>query len=343
MSLFVCLIVVVISRICTICTCKNFIAPHHSTDSMHNHNISNKTHDYGLGCRDDNDSDITKSLQTDSPLVGEFERLSKFAHTNHNTSIDGIGTTQRVAETPNLNRSGIQAELKESKEDDSKSSKKDKKSTNNSKSKGKHQRSKSFKFVLASELTAEDHTYLDKLNIFFYESNESYRYVPRSIFVDLDPTILDSIKASKIGKLYKNDNFIFGNNSAANNYAKGRYTEGADLESEVMDVIRREAEDCDCLQSIQMTHAIGGGTGSGLGSLLQESLRDYFKDRIQCAYTIFPSKNTSQIVVEDYNAVLALNDLISNVDESFVIDNHSLFNISDKLKMGSSLRELVCV
>jgi len=33
-------------------------------------------------------------------------------------------------------------------------------------------------------------------------------------------------------------------------------------------VIRKEAEACDRLQGFQVLHALGGGTGSGLGSLL---------------------------------------------------------------------------
>jgi hypothetical protein len=36
----------------------------------------------------------------------------------------------------------------------------------------------------------------------------------------------------------------------------------------VLDVIRKEAEHADCLQGFQMSHSLGGGTGSGLGSLL---------------------------------------------------------------------------
>ena len=42
-----------------------------------------------------------------------------------------------------------------------------------------------------------------------------------------------------------------------NNWAKGHYTEGAELIDEVMDVVRREAEGCDCLQGFQVTQSIG--------------------------------------------------------------------------------------
>ena len=33
-----------------------------------------------------------------------------------------------------------------------------------------------------------------------------------------------------------------------NNWAKGHYTEGAELVDNVLDVVRKEAEGCDCLQ-----------------------------------------------------------------------------------------------
>ena len=35
---------------------------------------------------------------------------------------------------------------------------------------------------------------------------------------------------------------------AGNNWAKGHYTEGAELVDSVLDVVRKEAEACDCLQ-----------------------------------------------------------------------------------------------
>ena len=42
--------------------------------------------------------------------------------------------------------------------------------------------------------------------------------------------------------------FVFGQTGAGNNWAKGHYTEGAELIDSVLDVVRKEAESCDCLQ-----------------------------------------------------------------------------------------------
>ena len=41
---------------------------------------------------------------------------------------------------------------------------------------------------------------------------------------------------------------FFLQTGAGNNWAKGHYTEGAELIDSVLDVVRKEAESCDCLQ-----------------------------------------------------------------------------------------------
>jgi len=56
--------------------------------------------------------------------------------------------------------------------------------------------------------------------------------------------------------------------------AKGHYTEGAELIDSVLDVVRKESESCDCLQGFQITHSLGGGTGSGMGTLLISKIRE---------------------------------------------------------------------
>jgi tubulin beta len=46
---------------------------------------------------------------------------------------------------------------------------------------------------------------------------------------------------------------VHGQSGAGNNWAKGHYTEGAELIDAVLDVVRKEAENCDCLQGIFST------------------------------------------------------------------------------------------
>ncbi len=45
-------------------------------------------------------------------------------------------------------------------------------------------------------------------------------------------------------------------------------------------------------------------------------------------YSVYPSPKVSDVVVEPYNATLSIHQLLENSDETFVIDNEALFNIS---------------
>ena len=141
---------------------------------------------------------------------------------------------------------------------------------------------------------------------------------------------MDAVRASETGKLFKPDNFVYGTNGAGNNWAKGHYTEGAELVDQTMDVIRREAEACECLQGFQLTHSLGGGTGSGLGTLLLAKIKEEFPDRMIMSYSVFPSATVSETVTEPYNTTLSINQLLENVDETVVIDNEALLQICSR-------------
>ena len=79
------------------------------------------------------------------------------------------------------------------------------------------------------------------------------KYVPRAVLVDLEPGTMDSVRSGPFGQIFRPDNFVFGQSGAGNNWAKGHYTEGAELVDSVLDVVRKEAEGCDCLQGYTLS------------------------------------------------------------------------------------------
>merc|ERR1712178_119301 len=102
------------------------------------------------------------------------------------------------------------------------------------------------------------------------------------------------------------------------------------------DVVRKEVENCDAIQGFQICQSLGGGTGSGMGTLLLLKLRDGYPDRLTTTYSVYPSPKVSDTVVEPYNAVLASHQLLENADETFIIDNEALYNIAHNvLKINS--------
>ena len=62
-----------------------------------------------------------------------------------------------------------------------------------------------------------------------------------------------------------------GKEDAANNFARGHYTIGKEIVDLCLDRIRKLADNCTSLQGFLVFNAVGGGTGSGLGSLLLET------------------------------------------------------------------------
>ncbi len=164
------------------------------------------------------------------------------------------------------------------------------------------------------------------------------KYVPRAVLVDLEPGTMDAVRAGPFGQLFRPDNFVFGQSGAGNNWAKGHYTEGAELVDQVLDVVRREAEGCDCLQGFQITHSLGGGTGAGMGTLLISKIREEFPDRMMATFSVMPSPKVSDTVVEPYNATLSVHQLVENSDETFCIDNE--VGQSQKINVHSMLTPL---
>ncbi|KAH9582476.1 Tubulin beta-2B chain [Schistosoma haematobium] len=140
---------------------------------------------------------------------------------------------------------------------------------------------------------------LERINVYYNEATGG-KYVPRAILVDLEPGTMDSVRAGPFGQLFRPDNFVFGQSGAGNNWAKGHYTEGAELVDSVLDVVRKEAESCDCLQGFQLTHSLGGGTGSGMGTLLISKIREEYPDRIMNTFSVVPSPKVTQLTTKHF-------------------------------------------
>lgn len=69
--------------------------------------------------------------------------------------------------------------------------------------------------------------------------NGEGKYVPRAVLLDLEPGTTETIRSGVYGRLFRPDNFVFAQSGAGNNWAKGHYTEGAELMDAVIDVVRK--------------------------------------------------------------------------------------------------------
>lgn len=69
----------------------------------------------------------------------------------------------------------------------------------------------------------------------------------------MDPELrtMDSVRIRPYSQVFRP---VYGQSEAGNNQAKGHYTERAELSDPIFDVARKEAENCDRLQRLQMYH-----------------------------------------------------------------------------------------
>ncbi|KAJ6638093.1 Tubulin alpha-4A chain [Pseudolycoriella hygida] len=175
----------------------------------------------------------------------------------------------------------------------------------------------------------------ENMSTFFMETS-SGRYVPNSVFVDLEPTVIDEIRTGPFKSLYRPFTLLTGKEDAANNYARGHYTVGKEMIDEVMDQVRKIAEQCKGLQGFLIYHSYGGGTGSGFTTLLMERLAMEFPKRSKLEFCIYPSPRVSTSVVEPYNSVLTAHGTLEHSDVAFIFDNEAIFDIC-KTKIGLDL------
>lgn len=100
---------------------------------------------------------------------------------------------------------------------------------------------------------------------------------------------------------------------------------------DTVDKIRRMTDQCEGLQGFMIFHSVGGGTGSGFGSLLLERLSvEYGKKKSKLDFCIYPSPELSTSVVEPYNSIMSTHALLEHTDVSFMLDNEAIYDICKK-------------
>nr|XP_020769423.1 tubulin alpha-3 chain-like [Odocoileus virginianus texanus] len=78
----------------------------------------------------------------------------------------------------------------------------------------------------------------DSFNTFFSETGAG-KHVPRAVFVDLEPTVIDEVRTGTYRQLFHPEQLISGKEDAANNYARGHYTIGKEIIDLVLDRVRK--------------------------------------------------------------------------------------------------------
>ncbi|SCV03789.1 LANO_0G06260g1_1 [Lachancea nothofagi CBS 11611] len=164
----------------------------------------------------------------------------------------------------------------------------------------------------------------------FFNETGSGKFVPRAVYVDLEPNVIDEVRTGPYRDLFHPEQLISGKEDAANNYARGHYTVGRELLDDILDRIRKISDQCDGLQGFLFTHSLGGGTGSGLGSLLLEQLSIDYGKKSKLEFAVYPAPQVSTSVVEPYNTVLTTHTTLEHADCTFMVDNEAIYEMCKK-------------
>ncbi|ETO17487.1 tubulin alpha-3 chain [Reticulomyxa filosa] len=161
----------------------------------------------------------------------------------------------------------------------------------------------------------------------FFEEATSDQFVPRNLAIDSEPSVIEEIKTGSFATMFKNEFLLSGNEDAANIFARGYNSIGRQMIDDVNDRLRKLLDMCDNMMGFMIYHSVGGGTGSGLGSLLLEHLAVNYRKKAKIGFEVYPSSNLSTCMVEPYNATLATHWLLDHTDVSLVLDNEAIYSI----------------
>jgi tubulin beta len=145
--------------------------------------------------------------------------------------------------------------------------------------------------------------------------------VPRAVLFASDTcTTIHKIKQSKI---FRDDCVHITNHSSCGSFATGMYTTGYEEYETVLESIRKQAENCDSIDCLQVYHSLEGGTGSGTASLIQSKILEEFPSNVLTSVTMFPPRNTENVIVP-YNVLLGLMGFLYNNSMTICVDSQIL-------------------
>ena len=169
--------------------------------------------------------------------------------------------------------------------------------------------------------------YQDKDQIYCLFILGNGKHVPRAIFVDLEPSVIDETRTGVYRSLFHPEQLMSGKEDAANNYARGHYTIGKEIVDLVLERLRKQAEQCTGLQGFLIFHSFGGGTGSGFTSLLMERLSVDYGKKSKLEFSVYPAPQVATAVVEPYNSILTTHTTLEHSDCAFMVDNEAIYDI----------------
>ncbi|XP_053131321.1 tubulin delta chain [Hemicordylus capensis] len=167
----------------------------------------------------------------------------------------------------------------------------------------------------------------------FFSEEKSEVPAARAILVDMEPKVIGQtlLRASKSGHWkYDHRSHFSQKQGSGNNWASGYCVHGPKHKEVIMNLVQKEAEKCDRLSGFLTVMSMAGGTGSGLGTFVTESLQDAYPTAFLLNHVIWPY-GTGEVIVQNYNSLLTLSHLYQSSDALLVHENDAVHKICAQL------------
>lgn len=173
----------------------------------------------------------------------------------------------------------------------------------------------------------------DECNLFFQEHQSNGNMTARSVHFDTEEKVVNACFERSLSAAWAYDRKSIANEygGAGNNWAMGHNCTDKFLHK-ALNCVRRQIEACDTPATLLISHSVGGGTGSGLGTRLTEKLYDEFNDCTKVNFAITPY-HFGEVIVQHYNTILCLSKIASCSDAVMLFENETAHHICRTMKM----------
>lgn len=155
----------------------------------------------------------------------------------------------------------------------------------------------------------------------------SFLYTPQALFIDLDNEFTNQIKLSPLSPYFPSTSFITGNKDTGSLYSRGYYNLEQSFRDYLSDSLQKSIEKIDNFQGFLMFNSTCGGTGSGCGAYILETLNQFYPNKDIMTFSIYPSPKISHCIIESYNSIACTAVMMEYANAIVTINIESIYDI----------------
>jgi tubulin delta len=155
------------------------------------------------------------------------------------------------------------------------------------------------------------------LNTFFNVDNQ--KVVANAVLIDMEPKVVNACLSQRKPWYYDSSSVFCQQEGSGNNWAFGYNIHGVKWRETILDKIRKHIEKTDVLKCVAVCLSLAGGTGSGVGTSIVETVREEFDVNL-LNIAVWPY-SFGEVILQNYNTALTVSHIASTADSMLIIQN----------------------